>query len=311
MKNSVYSCAIAASAVMSISAFTNTANAAISVDGRVTGDTYTHTQQYEFDVEGGNYGQRDGAVLRWDVVGGDLFVAFTLPTNVVDNSYGANSVGWDDNAANGKDHDYKDLSGSDKGEFTIRDSSGNNIFFTMDYLTLKVETDNKKDEIKKVELKDESELSVNGAKEIKADDKNPDPIWNQIMMDTSMEYNLDEFNIRDVEKDDPYLGTKYALYEDSPETTSSTSYDLVNPADANWAFDVTYEFKMSNALLNEANIDLNSLSIELGTFHASPNKLDKNKLENFVPVPEPSSAFLMIGATGLLVARNRSRKARK
>ncbi|MBC8441299.1 MAG: PEP-CTERM sorting domain-containing protein [Deltaproteobacteria bacterium] len=91
---------------------------AITVDGSLDTE-YTGYYNYTLTVEGGKKSpditMTDPAQLYYYQDTADLYLALVLPLSLVDNSYGANSVGWGKGvSASGKNHNLKDLEGSDK-----------------------------------------------------------------------------------------------------------------------------------------------------------------------------------------------------
>jgi len=91
-------------------------NAGPTIDGRFDPtEGYSKGYWVKLEVEGGNIPADDGTLwLYHDPHTLDLFANFTQPLTLVDNTYGANSIGWGKNVApSGKNHNFKDLKGSD------------------------------------------------------------------------------------------------------------------------------------------------------------------------------------------------------
>ena len=118
------------------------ANIVPVIDGRFDpSEGYTQGFFVTFEVEekSGNIPADDGTLwLYQDATTGDLFVNFTQPLTLVDNTYGDNTIGWGKNVAlSGKNHNFKDLKGSDKAQFTITDGVENVVLdFTLDYISV-------------------------------------------------------------------------------------------------------------------------------------------------------------------------------
>ncbi|GAF94933.1 unnamed protein product, partial [marine sediment metagenome] len=68
---------------------------------------------------------------------GNVSVLLSQPVTLIDNSYGANSIGWGKGIApSGKNHKFKDLKGSDKAQFRFTDGLGNvALEVVLDYIT--------------------------------------------------------------------------------------------------------------------------------------------------------------------------------
>ncbi len=100
------------------------------IDGRFDpSEGYTKgllvTLEVEGDKESGNVPANNGMLwLFSDPVTSDLFVNFTQPLTLIDNTYGNNAIGWGEHVApSGKDHKFRNLKGSDKAQFTITDGA--------------------------------------------------------------------------------------------------------------------------------------------------------------------------------------------
>lgn len=177
-----------------------------------------------------------------------LSVVFVQPLTLVDNSYGANSIGWGEDAPSGENHNFKDLKDYDKARFTITDVSGKVVFdFTLDYIS---EIDQ--------EGKDEgsgahASLGVAGGDgEVHSGDAAYLLAWG-----TSLDYNLNEL--------------EHVLTEDSPATDPDYTE---NPAFPGWVFEAVYEFRVDGAVLGGK--PLGGVAVPL--VHDSPNKIGKNKV---------------------------------
>jgi len=118
------------------------------VDGRFDPDEgYTENYNFSLEIEQknipGSNSEKSEAVTvdngsLWFTqhpVNGDLFVNFTLPLSLVDNTYGQNSIGWGKDAAlSGKNHNFEDLIESDSARFRIFDKEENKLIdFSLDY----------------------------------------------------------------------------------------------------------------------------------------------------------------------------------
>ncbi len=200
----------------------------------------------------------------------DVSAAFIQPLELIDNSYGVNVVNWP------KKHKFNHLLGSDKAQFVFTDNNGNILLdFYLDYLTKFQES------------------GINKYKSLGA--TGGDGSVNQgsaafiNSFGTSLEYNINT------------LGHLFTV--NSPATTPGT-YNVIDPAVANWVFEVIYEVRIDGSLFDL--VDFGDVNIPL--VHDSPNKLGKNAvtIQRDGIIPEPSTFFLL--GSGLLAAFIRRKK---
>lgn len=264
-----------------LSGLPNLANATPVVDGWFdTSEGYTDGFFVNLEVEGkgGNIPADDGTLwLYQDTVSGDIFVNFTQPLTLVDNTYGDNAIGWGKGVApSGKNHNFNDLVGSDKAQFSITDDIGNTVLdFTLDYIS-------------------ESGSAPSGYASLGATGSDGDvdigSAANILAWSTSLDYN---FNT---------LG--FVLTEDSP--AADDNYNVADPAYGDWVFEVTYEFQIDGRLFEENGFG----GLTIPVLHDSPNKIGKNKVYTQIdgavpePTPEPTTVCLL-GLGGLLFLRKR------
>ncbi len=278
------------------------------VDGRFElGEGYTMGAEVSFEVEAGKPKKGEapppagsnevgGGLLAWyqNSTTGDLSVAFVLPRSLVDNSYGDNAIGWGKDAPSGKGHEFDDLLESDDVQFVISDNSGNTLLdFTIDYLFAPGGTgpafaaggfDG-----------GEGVVTVGDASDILA-------------VGSSLSYNYGL-----------YGATHPGLFGDgSHSPAADADYIVTNPLLAGWVYDVTYEFTIAGSVFAGSDFDLASGSlIDVPLLHASPNKIDKNKVfptidpPTTIPSPEPSTtaALVSMGLMGLVIAWRRRKRA--
>jgi len=255
--------------------FQISASATPVIDGRFdAGEGYTQSYNLGMWIEGGKKNNNlpidAGTGELWlyqDPTTHDLFVNFTQPLTLVDNTYGINSIGWGkDIAPSGKNHNFNDLVDSDKAQFNITDGLGNIVFdFTLDYIS---QTDNVSSGY--------ASLGASG-EDGRVDIGSVDSL---LAWCTSLDYN---FNT---------LG--YVLTVTSPATDQ---YYTENPDYPGWVFEITYEFQVAGDLF--ANNGFGNLTVPL--VHDSPNKIGKNK----VHTPEPTTIALL-GLGSLMLIRRRT-----
>ena len=267
-------------AVVVLGGLTGLANATIIIDGRFDpAEGYSEGYWVKLEVEGG---KKTGNILTdggelWlyqDATSSDLLVNFTQPLTLVDNTYGANAIGWGKGVApSGKNHKFKDLKGSDKAQFTITDGAENIVFdFTLDYIS-------------------GSHHAPSGYASLGATDGDGKVHMGSadslLAWSTSLDYN---FNA---------LG--HVLTKDSPATDGDYTE---NPNFPDWVFEVTYEFQLDGRVF--ADNGFGGLTIPV--VHDSPNKIGTNKVYPEIggSVPEPATIGLLgLGCLTLLPRRRR------
>ena len=207
---------------------------------------------------------------------GDVYAYISLPRMFVDNTYGANSIGWGDDAPSGKDHKFKDLVGSDKIQLVFRNGVGAEVLdIKLDYIT---ETS------KGSGLYDC--LGVTGGDGKVAAGYSADSV---IAATSSMAYNINT------------LG--HYLTVDSPQTDADYTPNIDYP---DWLYDVSYELQVGGDVFGQSG--LGDIYV---TIHASPNKLAKNHTGTPIDIetaiiPEPVTlALIVVGGLGLSVRRRR------
>ncbi|MHC4675980.1 MAG: hypothetical protein ACYTBZ_26105 [Planctomycetota bacterium] len=263
--------------VVFVSAMATHVFAAPTVDGRFDpSEGYTTGHYINLNVENYGIAPDQGQLWRHQDASGNLYVAVIQPTSLIDNSYGSTRVGW-----GSKNHLFigsggESLYGSDKAEISIRDGVGNLLFdFKMDYIAMQetgVPAGTNPYVSAGVQENDEGPTYDQSQGKVDSGNASHFLEWA-----TSQEYNMNQYY--------PNFIT------DSPLTDSNTSYNVTNPADADWVFEVIYEFKIDSAALSGYSGDLT-----VDVLHDSPNKLGKNKVWT-----EPDGEIEVIPAPGAVL----------
>lgn len=261
-----------------ILAVTGGASAAPIVDGRLDpSEGYFQGRSVNFAVEKVTTIVPGGELwVHEDVLTGDVTVLFTQPLTLVDNTYGDNAVGWGKGVApSGKNHNFKDLKGSDNAQFVFTDGAGDTVLdVIMDYIS---------------ETSEDSgvfrSLGVTGGD----GGVNAGSAASVLQWGTSLDYNFNALGL--------------VLTEDSPATDASYTE---NPLYQGWVFEVTYELRVSGSAFGPEGFG----EVSISRVHDSPNKIGKNKVYPDIngAIPELGTiGLLALGAIGVLVRRRRQR----
>lgn len=250
------------------------AHAVPIIDGRFDpAEGYTNEFSLALNVEGLSKG--DPLILApdpgtlWTYVDpgtGDLSLILIQPLSLIDNTYGANAIGWNGDAPSGKGHRFEDLVGSDKAQFTFTDGLGNVVLdIVVDYIN-EVQAG--------VEYRSGGVLGKDGGVATGS-------AFDVLEWGTSLDYNLNT------------LGHNTFLV-DSPLSVP----DYTDPASApGWVFEVVYELKIDGDAFGGNGFG----AVAIPIVHDSPNKIGKNKVYTETEDPLiPETGTLAMFAAGLI-----------
>jgi len=245
--------------------------AAPIVDGRyVEGEGYTHL----FSV-GGSEGRKgipgDPGTL-WaaqDADNNDLYLAFILPKTYVDNTYGANSIGW----RRRRPHRFRDLFNSDRMELELGTADGGQLDVVFDYLA---------------RAPGGYGSGLIGDGKIK---EGPDTAVVAAM--TSLDFNL-------------RLDGGSAYRFKSPATDSDYT---ANAAIPDWEFNVIYEMQFDGGFIGGPVLTwegfADGFEMEVKDLHASPSKSGDYRDAPPEYIPEPATLALLAFGGGIALIRRK------
>lgn len=176
------------------------------------------------------------AKMTWKEVGDNIVIRTTFARTFVDNTYGANAIGWGT-----KGHTFGNLTGSDHLQLALFDGTGaKKLEFKIDYITAKSGTPSGYGTLG-VTAKDGGMISGNASDVVGAL--------------TSMDVNFNQFG--------------YKLETDSPLTDADYTPNATYP---NWIYDVWYEVTVKKSVFGTAGFGQPYIT----GIHASPSKTGNN-----------------------------------
>jgi len=230
---------------------------AFIADGRLgAGEAAEYTSHFTLDfvTEDNQTGVGGELWLGTNASNGNAILLFSQPKDLVDNSYGANSIGWGGAAPSGKSHSFTDLLNSDKLGLVFSESGTEVLNVVVDYLSA-----------------DSGSSSGFTAGPVSATTGSAASVE---AVGTSLASNLADSAMQVA------AGSKgINLTTDSPPNASAgqpADYSDIDPAFANWIFNVNYEVEIDKAVFEPGGFT--SANVALGVVHDSPNKLGKNKV---------------------------------
>ncbi len=179
--------------------------------------------------------------------GDAVYMVLAIDKDFVDNTYGANAIGWPSG------HTFGNLTGSDHAQFLGFNADGVQVLnFKLDYLSSASGTPSG---YRSLGLGGDGGISQGSAAHI-------------LDWGTSLEYNLNELGYCSGGNCSG-LGTD--LLVDSPATDA---FYTPNPTYPDWIFDVIYEVKIDKAAFGATGFG----SMEIPYIHASPSKIGTNTI---------------------------------
>ena len=171
-----------------------------------------------------------------------IYIRLAMDPAFVDNTYGANAIGWEDSKKGG--HEFKDLVGSDHEELMLYDKAGAlKAHFKMDYISEKESSDGYRS------------MGVTGGDgEMFVGDPSA-----MVAFTTSMDRNFNEHGYSQYTVDSPPTDAKYTKSTEAP----------------NWEYLVIYEAWVASAQFGDAGFG----KAVVEYIHASPSKSADNTIE--------------------------------
>ncbi|MCG8568271.1 MAG: hypothetical protein MI747_24645, partial [Desulfobacterales bacterium] len=247
-----------------------TAVAAPVVDGKISQGEYTGGYEMSFGNAGSTVASGGKMWYTKDVQNNNnLYMAFSLPLSLADNSYGSNSIGWK------QDQTFQNLLENTQATFIYQTADGSVDTFTLDYLF----------------------PTGHGG----GYDSGLETPPNGIKVATSMEYNLGLPGALGKYAGNPGNSPGVNpgnhggnLYDDDNNNGIPNGYEGSEEPD--WIFEMIYEFSLSGDLLAQ-NWDP-ATTVQISLSQTSPSKIDiSGTLQGFTgspisPVPLPSPLLL-------------------
>jgi hypothetical protein len=176
---------------------------------------------------GGGSGTAGTLSCTEDPVTHDVHCLYRQSTNLNDNSYGANAVGWGT-----RGHTFSNLTGSDRAQFIVKDGQGHIVAnFTLDYISTKTGTASGYGSLGPFGGDGSCLVGCTGG--VIKD-------WN-----SSLAHNLNDHGFCSGPNNCTFHGVN--LLVNSPPTFPSNTYNVTDPAFAVWDFYDTFEFTISGA----------------------------------------------------------------
>lgn len=267
----------AAFALGLVCAVTSPASAVV-VDGFFDpNEGYTNVTSLMFQLDNGTM-VKDPGTLAWTTDSqGNVFIAFVQPLSINDNTYGANSIGWDSGKKGGS-HTFSNLTGSDKAVFNLTNGAGQSFTYTLDYISQSSSAPSGYASLGVTG----GDGSVGGGKKGSTGGGSATDV---LKWGSSLDYNLNK------------LGFK-SFTVDSPATTASKNPDgsidyskgYANPASApGWVYNIEYELEISAAAFGPSGF----AGVTVPFAHDSPSKFGQNTI---IVVPEATNYLVGLAA---------------
>ena len=279
---------------------------AVNVDGVFGGAAEGYTLGFDVQFKLDNGDVIDGGELYLGTGtasnGSDddsAFIYFRMDRDFVDNSYGDNQIGWGDDAASTKNHNFKDLVGSDKLHLkffeTLADQTADNanLDITVDYLA----GDAKDAAATKYGT---GGIGAGGPTDPDLDEKNDGKIdfgdaSSVIAIGTALDFNLNQSNAAASLGLDELTDRDGTAGNSPGFTTTSTDpddqYASASAAYPDWIFQMGYELEIDGTLFldDDGNLAFSEANLMIADAHVSPRKAASNfdLVESLTPIPVP------------------------
>ena len=281
---------LGASLALALGCTLSSTASAVVVDGFFDpNEGYTNVQSLMFQLDNGTM-VKEAGTLAWTTDSqGNVFVAFVQPLSINDNTYGANSIGWDAGKKGGS-HSFSNLVGSDKAVFNLTNGAGQAFTYTLDYISQSSSAPSGYASLGVAG----GDGSVGGGGK-KGSTTPGGAVGDVVQWGTSLDYNLNKLGFKTFLTDSPATTPAH-----NPDGSIDYSKPYANPANApGWVYNIEYEFEISAAAFGPSGFG----SVTVPYAHDSPSKFGQNTI---IAVPEATNylvGFAAIAFAGLFHLR--------
>ncbi|HEY4284367.1 MAG TPA: hypothetical protein VGM62_14985 [Chthoniobacterales bacterium] len=271
------------------SLFTQQASAVL-VDGMFdVNEGYTNVQSLQFQLDNGTM-VKDSGTLAWTTdAQGNVYVAFVQPLSINDNTYGANSIGWNSTkggkAGAGGGHTFSNLTGSDKAQINLTNGAGQSFVYTLDYISQSSTASSGYASLGVTG----GDGSVGGSKGGKGGTGGGGTAADVLKWGTSLDYNLNKLGFKSFTTDSPATTAAH-----NPDGSIDYSHPYANPANASgWVYNIEYEVEIAASAFGPSGF----AGVTVPFAHDSPSKFGQNTI---IVVPEATN--YLVGLAAILFA---------
>ena len=255
---------------------------AVVVDGIFdSNEGYANVLSLQFQLDNGKM-VKDPGTLAWNVdTQGNVTVAFVQPLSINDNTYGANSIGWNTDPKKSGGHSFNNLVGSDKAQIDFTNAAGQAFSITLDYISKSTSAPS-----------GYASLGVTGGDGgLGGGKKGGGSITaaQVVKWGSSLDYNLNILGFKNFITDSP--ATTPSL---NPDGSIDYSKAYANPSNApGWVYNISYEVEIAASAFGPSGFG----GVTVPFAHDSPSKLGQNTI---IVVPEPGNYVVGLAALALL-----------
>jgi hypothetical protein len=230
---------------------------------------------------------KDPGTLAWTTDSqGNVFIAFVQPLSINDNTYGANSIGWNSGKKAGS-HTFSNLTGSDKAQINLTNGAGQSFVYTLDYIS---QSSTAPSGYASLGVAGGDGSVGGGGKGGKGGTSGGGgSVADVLKWGTSLDYNLNKLGFKSFTTDSPATTAAH-----NPDGSIDYSKPYANPANAlGWVYNIEYEVEISASAFGPSGF----AGVTVPFAHDSPSKFGQNTI---VVVPEATN--YLVGLAAILFA---------